>query len=37
VLQARIRASHLNTHIRQTALLRAEQVVAYDRLRGYAR
>jgi len=36
-LQARIRASHLNTHLEQTRLLRPEQVAAYDRLRGYAR
>ena len=36
-LQARIRASHLVTHIEQTRLLRADQVAAYDRLRGYAR
>lgn len=34
-LAARIRAAHLNTHLEQTALLRPEQIVAYDRLRGY--
>jgi hypothetical protein len=31
----RIRASHLRTHIEQTALLSAAQVERYDRLRGY--
>lgn len=36
-LQARIRASHLNTHIEQTTLLRPDQIEAYDRLRGYSR
>jgi predicted transcriptional regulator len=36
-LMARIRASHLITHLEQTALMRPEQVAAYDRLRGYAR
>jgi Spy/CpxP family protein refolding chaperone len=36
-LQARIRASHLITHIEQTRVLRPEQVAAYDRVRGYAR
>lgn len=36
-LQARVRASHLVTHIEQTALLRPEQVERYQRLRGYAR
>jgi hypothetical protein len=36
LLQARLRAEHLNTHVAQTALLNAEQVRAYDRLRGYA-
>lgn len=36
-LQSRIRASHLKTHLEQTALLRPAQVAAYDRLRGYAR
>jgi hypothetical protein len=34
-LQARIRAAHLNTHLEQSALLRPEQIAAYDRLRGY--
>jgi hypothetical protein len=33
-LQARIRASHLNTHLDQTAMLRPGQIAAYDRLRG---
>jgi len=36
-LQARIRASHLITHLQQTAMLQPEQVAAYDRLRGYTR
>lgn len=36
-LQARIRASHLITHLEQTRILRSDQVDAYDRLRGYAR
>lgn len=36
-LQARIRASHLITHIEQTAMLRPEQVAAYDKVRGYRR
>lgn len=36
-LQARIRASHLNTHLEQTTILRPGQIDAYDRLRGYAR
>lgn len=36
-LQARIRASHLITHIEQTKTLSPEQVTAYDRLRGYVR
>lgn len=36
-LQARIRASHLITHLEQAAMLRPEQIVAYDRLRGYRR
>jgi hypothetical protein len=31
----RIRASHLRTHIEQTALLSAAQVERYNRLRGY--
>lgn len=35
-LQAALRAEHLATHIRQTALLSAEQVARYDVLRGYA-
>lgn len=36
-LQARIRASHLQTHLAQTALLQPEQVALYQRLRGYAK
>ena len=35
-IHARLRAEHLNTHLQQTALLRPEQVRAYNRLRGYA-
>jgi Spy/CpxP family protein refolding chaperone len=35
LLQARLRAEHLNTHLAQTALLNAEQVLTYNRLRGY--
>jgi hypothetical protein len=34
--QAAPRAEHLATHIRQTALLTAEQVARYGALRGYA-
>lgn len=34
-LQARIRASHLQTHLAQTRLLSREQVAEYARLRGY--
>jgi hypothetical protein len=36
-LHAHIRASHLITHLEQTAMLRPEQIAAYDRLRGYRR
>jgi len=36
-LQARIRASHLITHLEQTKILRRDQVDVYNRLRGYAR
>lgn len=36
-LGGRIRASHLRTHIEQTALLSAAQVEHYDRLRGYGK
>lgn len=36
-MAGRIRASHLRTHIEQTALLRAEQIDRYNRLRGYER
>jgi Spy/CpxP family protein refolding chaperone len=34
-LQARIRASHLQTHVQQTKLLTAAQVDRYQILRGY--
>lgn len=37
MLQARIRASHLRTHLAQTALLSREQVARYNELRGYTR
>ncbi len=36
-LAGRIRASHLRTHIHQTARLSPEQVERYHQLRGYAR
>jgi hypothetical protein len=36
VLQGEIRNVHLRTHLAQVALLNAEQIVAYSRLRGYA-
>ncbi len=36
VLQAKLRAEHLNTHLAQAALLNAEQVRRYSELRGYA-
>jgi hypothetical protein len=35
-LQAQVRAAHLNAHIEQTRLLTEQQVVQYQRLRGYA-
>lgn len=35
-LQRSIRASHLSTHLKQTALLSPEQIREYSRLRGYA-
>ena len=35
-LQARIRASHLITHLEQTRILSRDQIHAYDKLRGYA-
>lgn len=35
LLQARLRAEHLNTHLSQTAMLSAEQVRRYSELRGY--
>jgi hypothetical protein len=37
VLQARIRAEHLRTHIAQTTLLRPEQIARYQQLRGYSK
>jgi hypothetical protein len=33
--QARVRGSHLKTHIEATALMTPEQVERYARLRGY--
>ncbi len=35
-LQAQLRASHLRTHVQQTALLTPQQVDRYQQLRGYA-
>lgn len=35
LLQARLRAEHLNTHLSQTAMLSTEQVRRYGELRGY--
>ena len=35
LLQARLRAEHLATHVAQTALLDAQQVRRYSFLRGY--
>ena len=35
LLQAQLRAEHLNTHLAQTTLLRDEQVRRYAELRGY--
>lgn len=35
LLQARLRAEHLNTHLLQTAVLSMEQVRRYGELRGY--
>lgn len=35
-LQGEIRDVHLRTHLAQAALLNAEQIAAYSRLRGYA-
>ena len=34
-LQGKLRNAHLQTHLRQTALLQPDQVVAYQSLRGY--
>ncbi len=36
LLQAKLRAEHLNTHLLQTALLSTEQARRYTELRGYA-
>lgn len=36
VVQARLRAEHLTTHLTQTALLSGEQVRRYNELRGHA-
>lgn len=36
-LQAQIRDSHLQTHLKQTALLNQEQIAAYASLRGYTK
>lgn len=36
LLQGRLRAEHLDTHLAQTALLSSEQVHLYSVLRGYA-
>lgn len=36
-LQARIRDSHLQTHLKQTALLSSEQIASYASLRGYTK
>jgi Spy/CpxP family protein refolding chaperone len=35
-LQARLRAAHLRTHLKQSALLTPAQVARYQQLRGYA-
>lgn len=35
-LQGQLRAAHLRTHLRQTALLTPQQVAHYQQLRGYA-
>jgi Spy/CpxP family protein refolding chaperone len=35
-LQGQLRASHLRTHVQQTALLSPQQVAQYQQLRGYA-
>jgi hypothetical protein len=35
LVQAKLRASHLVTHVKQTALLSEEQVARYQSLRGY--
>lgn len=34
-LQATLRAEHLQTHLRQTALLQPQQIASYQSLRGY--
>jgi Spy/CpxP family protein refolding chaperone len=35
LLQAKLRASHLVTHVKQTALLSKDQIARYQTLRGY--
>jgi Spy/CpxP family protein refolding chaperone len=35
LIQAKLRASHLVTHVKQTALLSKEQIARYQLLRGY--
>jgi Heavy-metal resistance len=35
LLQASLRAEHLQTHLAQTALLSPQQIASYQRLRGY--
>ena len=35
-VEGRLRSLHLEAHVRTRAILSAEQVVRYDRLRGYA-
>jgi hypothetical protein len=34
-LQAAVRDAHLQTHLKQTALLTPTQIAQYDKLRGY--
>jgi hypothetical protein len=35
LIQAKLRASHLVTHLKQTALLSKDQITRYQNLRGY--
>jgi hypothetical protein len=35
LIQAKLRASHLVTHVKQTALLSQVQIARYQTLRGY--